>query len=1593
MDSIDRLLSTFPDTISILRCKKIAEKIAILPALSTPLMKIMSGCEVLLKECYEWERNASTQYSLIEEMTELSSFVLRWRRLELHCWRHVFNTKREEFELTAFLEWFRFYDIIREDYDDEVSFCIRLFEHISQYMWSACFGDYHTRLELIEGFGNELIATCGFGAPAVNTLFHLINFFRQYKQLIDENCQKLVRPIEEDMEDFTKIMRWEDANYYAVRATSEKSHLKVARSLSSLEEVLRTPILSTIQTEEQRIEDDAAMGFQLASPAKVAEPEPPAKGKAKGAVKRARHNKPIPKSEAVIPEKESTFSQSMLQGGLDFFVSSSGEIIERVHTLQQKGTAQQLKLRALKTLYDVMSDSGVPQNYEEQVVPWEALFPSFESILGCKTCRVKEENRGLATAAEDYYRFVRWIQRMREAKRKPHDDLSGAQASRGAGMTESLFADCNALLNLLTTTFNLSSQIRLFLLVGKSITSSPTAESEHHSVDPLNIILNVSVRECCHAKCFYDSIMCITQQNLISLSETESTLLNELRVHTDVLWNYCREMDPLRGADVDVPCGVKENCLQHLQSITGVAGRLKGNELSSYLSKTAAALEEQCLAGLKQLECDGEPSEKRLRSTNHTGPELLEKVKNSLDDVEATFVAQVAEEEADDAATAVYSTYRDGVAGLLASFTKAEGALKESLSALPSLEVTHTDYVQLYHRCQYLQDSLDDFSVKVAHLFSEHSKFGTVIARLFTVLMKKGFCKTEDEEENNDEGEGDGGQQEGTGMDDGEGEKDVTDQIDNEDQLMNMKDKEESKEEKNDREEDEEDNAADVETDFKGDKEGREESEKDEDDENEGDESDKEVGSVDEEDEMDRKRTKKDENDDDDMREDDGAQAEDVPQDEFGDEQLDEETGGFKDKEKEIKDAEEKQEGEHELVADDENPMSDDGQDSQSGDTGEDSRSSDDVEDELENEKDDLEESIHSSSHSSNGHFDEDASTDNERSQDGEREIENEEEDMGSDADGEFESNSDAPDENVFEGGQQDENTGKEDTENKKEKTDNKQPDAVGNEEEQAGDEQELDDTGRNWKKQQEQNLNAQRKDNTDQNRSKKNNPYKAVKEALKRHQQQVQQLNLNKQVEVKDDDDEKKEPKEGQKEDEEVDDFEFDSEGEQEGMAATDNRPEKPTEAEEPNLNERQTSDHDGEDGEGDEEADEEAPQDTRKKRKKPVDNVNEIEQDEEDESKTKKDKSKGKLKVSREAKLENEEESDAHSSADEEKEEEEKLNLDEKMEKGRKLWQEQESAVQGLSHQLCEQLRLILAPTLADKLQGDYKTGKRLNMKRIIPYIASQYKKDRIWLRRTKPNKRTYQVIIALDDSQSMQGNNAGVLSCRAVALIAKALQQLEVGEMGILTFGRETNIIHRLEDQFIADSGSRAFSEITFAQKSTNLKNFFETSLNYLDESRDRQRGQTRSTTEQLQQVLFVISDGQLTEDRMELKKLMARAEINNQMVVFILLDILEETGEGEKPSAPQPISAEDLKGLSTAERIRRLKSDRESRLKRVQSKSVLDMQIVEFSGNKVIRKPYMEDFPFPYYVIVRDIDHLPEIVSDAMRQWFELLNSTH
>ncbi len=57
------------------------------------------------------------------------------------------------------------------------------------------------------------------------------------------------------------------------------------------------------------------------------------------------------------------------------------------------------------------------------------------------------------------------------------------------------------------------------------------------------------------------------------------------------------------------------------------------------------------------------------------------------------------------------------------------------------------------------------------------------------------------------------------------------------------------------------------------------------------------------------------------------------------------------------------------------------------------------------------------------------------------------------------------------------------------------------------------------------------------------------------------------------------------------------------------------------------------------------------------------------------------------------------------------------------------------------------------------------------------------------------------------------------------------------------------------------------------------------------------------------------------------------------------------------------------------------------------SILDIRVPIFDNSGNVRiESYMEKFPFPFYIILRDINAMPVIMGEALRQWFELITNS-
>ncbi|KOS17851.1 Midasin [Escovopsis weberi] len=283
---------------------------------------------------------------------------------------------------------------------------------------------------------------------------------------------------------------------------------------------------------------------------------------------------------------------------------------------------------------------------------------------------------------------------------------------------------------------------------------------------------------------------------------------------------------------------------------------------------------------------------------------------------------------------------------------------------------------------------------------------------------------------------------------------------------------------------------------------------------------------------------------------------------------------------------------------------------------------------------------------------------------------------------------------------------------------------------------------------------------------------------------------------------------------------------------------------------------------------------------------------------------------------------------------------------------WSEFQTKSHSLSLSLTSQLRLILTPSQSTKLSGSFRTGKRLNIKRIIPYIASSYKRDKIWMRRALPTKRTYQIMLCVDDSKSMGESRSGALAMESLVMVSRSLTMLEAGQVGVMGFGADVFTAHQLTDPFGADAGAKVLQRFSFAQERTDIGLLIRQTIDRFRAARQQGAG----AGSDLWQLALILSDGLTPSSAHEgIRRLLREAMEERIMIVFIIMD-----DQGKK------------------------KSD-----------SVLELKEARFvregGESRVVIERYLDSFPFQYYLIVHDLGELPSALAGLLRTWFAEVSS--
>ena len=188
----------------------------------------------------------------------------------------------------------------------------------------------------------------------------------------------------------------------------------------------------------------------------------------------------------------------------------------------------------------------------------------------------------------------------------------------------------------------------------------------------------------------------------------------------------------------------------------------------------------------------------------------------------------------------------------------------------------------------------------------------------------------------------------------------------------------------------------------------------------------------------------------------------------------------------------------------------------------------------------------------------------------------------------------------------------------------------------------------------------------------------------------------------------------------------------------------------------------------------------------------------------------------------------------------------------------------------------------------------------------------------------------------------NGAGQLATEALVTISRALARLEVGQISLVSFGEDVNVLHPFDAPFSDATGASWISKLTFEDERTDVLQLMKTTVPMLEEARHNTSGAAENV-----QILFVISDAVFSH-REACRAWVSEAAAKKQLIVFIIID----TNDG--------------------------------------TSSVLERQSFSFGEDgSMLQISYMDTFPYPFYIVLRDINSMPQIIGDSLRQWFEML----
>merc|ERR1712194_90416 len=123
--------------------------------------------------------------------------------------------------------------------------------------------------------------------------------------------------------------------------------------------------------------------------------------------------------------------------------------------------------------------------------------------------------------------------------------------------------------------------------------------------------------------------------------------------------------------------------------------------------------------------------------------------------------------------------------------------------------------------------------------------------------------------------------------------------------------------------------------------------------------------------------------------------------------------------------------------------------------------------------------------------------------------------------------------------------------------------------------------------------------------------------------------------------------------------------------------------------------------------------------------------------------------------------------------------------------------------------------------------------------------------------------------------------------------------------------------------------------------------------------------------LQQLMLIVTDGRFNKQNVAVQ--VQKALAKRILPLLVIVDQTEPAESSKTSATAQAGSGSSSTAAAAAVKRRR---------------SIFDMKAVAIRDGVPEVSSYLDDFPFPFYAVVQDLESLPQLFADVLRQWISL-----